>query len=92
VSRQSRITESLESLKRLGAIQDYHQEHSPSEPTRHRWLILVSSHCSPGQYRRAAIQQSYMSTGEVEAFIAGADAVVRVPGAEVPPWFRCRVT
>jgi hypothetical protein len=68
VSRQSRITESLASLKRLGAIQDYHQEHSPSEPTRRRWLILVSS-----------IQQLYMSTGEVEAFIAGADAVVRAP-------------
>jgi hypothetical protein len=58
----------LASLKRLGAIQDYHQEHSPSEPTRRRWLILVSS-----------IQQLYMSTGEVEAFIAGADAVVRAP-------------
>ncbi len=68
MSRQSRITESLASLKRLGAIQDYHQEHSPSEPTRRRWLILVSS-----------IQQLYMSTGEVEAFIAGADAVVRAP-------------
>ena len=68
MSRQSRITESLASLKRLGAIQDYHQEHSPSEPTRRRWLVLVSS-----------IQQLYLSTGEVEAFIAGADAVVRVP-------------
>lgn len=68
MSRQSRITESLESLKRLAAIKDYHQEHSPSEPQRRRWLIMVSS-----------IQQLYMSTGEVEAFIAGADAVTRAP-------------
>lgn len=68
MSRHSRITESLESLKRLAAVQDYHQEHSPSEPQRVRWLILVS-----------AVQQLYMSTGEVEAFIAGADAVIRAP-------------
>ena len=70
MSRHSRITESLSLLKKMQAIDEFHAGNDLDQPNRKRWLVQITP----------VVLASY-TTGEVEAFIAGADAVVaiRVP-------------
>ena len=65
MSRHSRITESLSLLKKMQAIDEFHAGNDLELPYRNRWLVLITP----------VVLASY-TTGEVEAFIAGADAVV----------------
>ena len=65
MSRHSRITESLSLLKKMQAIDEFHAGNDLELPNRKRWLVQITP----------VVLASY-TTGEVEAFIAGADAVV----------------
>ena len=65
MSRQSRIMESLAQLKKLGAIQEFHQEYSKAEPNRRRWFV-----------QSAGVSLYTYTTGEVEAFITGAESAL----------------
>lgn len=67
MSRQSRIVDALLKLKQLEAISEFHKEDDPARKDGGlRWLVMVSM-----------LETKYYSTGEVEAFIAGADAIIR---------------
>mgnify|MGYP004025994593 CR=1 FL=1 len=72
MSRHSRITESLTLLKKMQAIDEFHAGNDVDLPNRKRWLVQVTP----------IVLASY-TTGEVEAFIAGADAVVATKKAPV---------
>ena len=65
MSRHSRITESLSLLMKMQAIDEFHAGNDLELPSRKRWLVQITP----------VVLASY-TTGEVEAFIAGADAVV----------------
>ncbi len=67
MSRQSRILEALQALKKIDVITEFHKEDDPARKDGGlRWLVMVS-----------LLETKYYSTSEVEAFIAGADAIIR---------------
>jgi hypothetical protein len=72
MSRHSRIVESLAQLEKIGAVMAHHREHDPAEPTRVRWQVQTSP-----------VTLLYYTTGEVEAFIAGAEAAMPTPAIRV---------
>lgn len=73
MSRQSRIVGALNELQRLGAVEAHHKETNPSEPNRLQWFVKVPP-----------LALHYLSTTEVEAFIAGAEAMAQVHQRAVP--------
>ena len=61
----AKLTEMSGLLKKMQAIDEFHAGNDLELPNRKRWLVQITP----------VVLASY-TTGEVEAFIAGADAVV----------------
>ena len=66
MSRQSQIAEALRVLSKRGAIIGFHNGHNESEPNRLEWFVQVNE-----------LKLLYLNSGEVEAFIAGAEATLQ---------------